>query len=289
MLFFGTEQFSADILQGLLDHGFTIDAVVTKPDTPSGRGQKVASPAVKVIAERNAIPVLQPNRLVDIADDIRTFGTPAAVLASYGKIIPQSILDLFEPGIINVHPSLLPKYRGASPIESAILNGDTETGVSIMKLVADMDAGPVYVQQKIALHGNENAEDVYNALAQVGIELLAQYLPAMLDESLHPQPQQGEPVYCSMIKKQDGVLDFRKSAVTLERQVRAYHKWPQSRTTLHATEVIITKAHAVQTVDDAIYTIPTGAGYLAIDALKPVGKKEMPIQAFLQGYRSTLS
>ena len=287
MLFFGTEEFSAAILQGLLDNGFSVDAVITKPDSASGRGQKIIAPAVKTIAIENNITVLQPARLIDSVESIKSLNASAAVLASYGNIIPQAVLDLFD--IINVHPSLLPKYRGASPIESAILHGDIETGVSIMKLVAAMDAGPVYAQSTVALSGDEYVEELYERLANEGVALLKQHLPAILDGSLKPTPQTGEPVYCSKISKGNGLIDTHKTAVELERQIRAYHRWPQSRTSINDIEVIITKAHVEESsISHDPWKIPTSEGFLAVDALKPVGKKEMPIQAFLAGYHSQL-
>jgi methionyl-tRNA formyltransferase len=298
MLFFGTEEFSATILSGLLDNGFAIDAVISKPDTPSGRGQKIVSSAVKVTAEKHGIPVLQPANLLDSIEDITSYSAPAAVLASYGKIVPQAILDLFPSGIINVHPSLLPKYRGSSPIETAILNGDVQSGVSLMQLVAEMDAGPVYTQKEVDLT-DQNADQAYSLMAKAGLELLVTYLPAILDGRLKPSPQDGVPTYTQKIKKSDSVIDWNMPSDTIARQIAAYHHWPQSRARIGNLDVIITAAHAVPSdfgqpgeldiVDDeGLLMVQTQSGYLCIDAVKPPGKKEMPIKAFLAGYRPQL-
>ena len=165
IVFFGTEEFSAVSLRRLIDDGFSIPAVITKPDSKKGRGKKMVPSAVKILAEEYKIPVWQPRKLADIVSDIKSLDDPIGVLVSYGKIIPQSVIDLFSPGIVNVHPSLLPKYRGPSPIETAILNGDDKTGISIMQLSADMDAGPVYDQLEVGLDGNETAPQLEEKLA----------------------------------------------------------------------------------------------------------------------------
>ena len=141
IVFFGTEDFSLVALEALVEAGFPVEVVVTKPDMPKGRGHVLTEPLVKTFAKKHGIQVWQPAKLNDINDDIAKLNNPIGVLVSFGKIIPQKTLDLFTPGIINVHPSLLPKYRGPSPIEAAILMGDQETGVSIMRLSAQMDAG----------------------------------------------------------------------------------------------------------------------------------------------------
>jgi methionyl-tRNA formyltransferase len=228
---------------------------------------------------------------------------PAGVLVSYGKIIPQSTLDLFTPGIINVHPSLLPKYRGPSPIETAILSGDEETGVSIMQLSAAMDAGPVYAQVRYSLDGTELIDSLYTQLGFIGNKLLVETLASILDGSLQPTPQNDTAAtYCQLIKKSDGVIDWNKPTEQIAREIRAYKGWPQSRTTLGGIEVIVTKATPIYPIDNSVpgnikvvydedvktLFVGTADGSLEIDALKPLGKKEMPVSAFLAGYRTQL-
>ncbi len=296
IVFFGTEDLSLYCLKTLVDSGFFIAAVVTKPDSPQGRGRKLTPPKVKVYAEQHGIPVWQPTKLADIAGDIANLGRPAGVLVSYGKIIPQSIIDLFTPGIINLHPSLLPAYRGPSPIETTILRGDTTTGVSIMRLSAGIDEGPVYSQGEYALNGTETAPELYDSLGALGMDELIQVLPAILAGTLRPTPQDNErATYCSIINKADGVIDWQLPAASIERQIRAYTPWPGSRTTLAGVEAIITSASVIH-MDDAAAPgkimaekarlfVGTGKDWLEIHRLKPVGKKEMPIQAFLAGYK----
>lgn len=300
ILFFGTEDFSLIALQQLVNDGYAIAAVITKPDTKKGRGQRIIPPAVKVFAEAHHIPVWQPAKLTDIAADIAAFPHPVGVLVSFGKIIPQSIIDLFTPGIINVHPSLLPLYRGPSPIEAAILHGDTTTGVSIMQLSARMDAGPVYRQQSVTLNGDETAPMLYDQLGNLGATMLSESLPAIIDGSL-PAIDQDEAAarYCALITKQDSQIDWqRDTARTIERKIRAYQAWPQCRAMLGPIDCIITQAHIDTTTPDTTpgtliatstgLSVTTADGVLALDTVKPIGKNAMPIDAFLRGYRTAL-
>ncbi len=286
IIFFGTEEFSAISLQALIDANYPIVAVVTKQDTKKGRGKKLVPPTVKVIAEQHSIPTWQPHHLDEIIDDITALQPVAGVLVSFGKIIPQKIIDLFTPGIINVHPSKLPQYRGPSPIESAILNGDADTGVSIMQLSLRMDAGPVYHFTPHTLQGNETSPELYQTLGELGAQSLVTLLPEILSGALQPQAQDdAAATYCQLIKKTDGIIDLSKSAIQLEREVRAYKGWPGSRTQLGGADITITAAHVAETADASPLTLPCGdETYLTIDALKPAGKKEMPAREFLNGY-----
>lgn len=301
ILFFGTEDFSLAALTGLIEGGYDIAAVVTKPDSKKGRGHHVIAPVVKVLAEKHNIPVWQPTKLSDITNDIKALQPITGVLVSYGKIIPQSTIDLFTPGIINVHPSLLPKYRGPSPIESAILNADSKTGVTIMQLSADMDAGPLYITKEHTLNGTETQPELYHTLATIGTNLLLEALPRILAGDLLPSPQDDDKAsYCHLIKKENGQINWQQSAEVIERNIRAYKSWPQSRTTLGDVDVIITKAHAVPSAsknpgtieiideENGIMAVHATNSYLYIDSIKPIGKKEMPVKAFLAGYSSRL-
>lgn len=299
IVFFGTEDFSLVSLKALVEAGATIAAVVTKPDMPKGRGHRVIQPAVKVYAEQNNIPTWQPSNLNEIIEKINNINNPIGVLVSYGKIIPQSILDKFTPGIINLHPSLLPKYRGPSPIESAIVNGDKETGVSIMKLTAAMDAGPIYQQVSISLDGSETAEVLYEKLGRIGADLLVQILPSIIAGNLQPVAQDdSKATYCKIIQKSDGLIEWDQAAKSIESRIRAFHLWPRSRTNLGKIEVIITKAEAtmekfgdvghIEVHHNNTITIDCATGSLKIISLNPLGKKEMPVHAFLAGYRSQI-
>ncbi len=298
IIFFGTEDFSLGALQALVEAGYPIAAVVTKLDSPQGRGHKLTPPKVKTYAIEHNIPVWQPTKLSEIADDIRGIDSPVGVLVSFGKIIPQSIIDLFTPGIINVHPSLLPKYRGPSPIETTILNGDTSTAVSIMQLSAAMDAGPVYGYTPLDLRGDETAPELYKSLGEIGNQTLLKLLPLILQgDATGLQQDDQQATYCHLIQKSDGSIDWNKSAVQIEREVRAYAEWPKSRATLGSIDVIITKAEVVAEdasipgtirIENDELLVSTIDGWLKIIALKPLGKKEMPTKAFLSGYMSQL-
>ncbi len=286
IIFFGTENFSATSLQALIDAQYTIAAVVTKPDTRKGRGRQYVPPLVKTIALAHSIPVWQPANLADITDDIQKLRPVTGVLVSFGKIIPQSIIDLFTPGIINVHPSKLPLLRGPSPIETTLLEGITSTGVSLMHLVAKMDAGPVYTFTPHTLGGTETQQEAYDTLADVGAKALVASLPAILDGSLIPTPQDETlATYCHRITKAAGIIDWEKPAAQIEREIRAYAGWPGSKTVLHGASVTITKARL--STEPELLSIRCGDGaYLTIDMLTPAGKKEMPSRAFLSGYQN---
>jgi methionyl-tRNA formyltransferase len=327
IIFFGTEDFSLISLQHLINNGFPIAAVVTKPDMKKGRGKSVTVPPVKELAQKHNIPVWQPMKLSELVNGITALQPVVGVLVSFGRIIPQDIIDLFTPGIINVHPSLLPLYRGPSPIETTILNSDSETGVSIMQLSAKMDAGPLYVQKKVDLEHYRtltilNKENLYRSLGLLGAEMLAQALPGIVSGAVKPTPQdESKATYCAIIKKEDGVIDWQKPASDIYTEVIAYSGWPGSRTSLAGIDVTITEgtsAYPVTKESDKPGTIfidksqlkPTElihsgdypllyvvAGkddkglqtYYDIHRLKPAGKKEMSDREFINGYGHLLN
>lgn len=299
IVFFGNERLgtglstNVSVLQSLIAAGYQITAVVVAQNVV-GKSRNSRTLEIVQVAEANNIPVISPSKLSEAKDQIAGFEAEAAVLVAYGKIVPSSIINIFPRGIINIHPSLLPKHRGPTPIESVILNGDTETGVSLMRLSAEMDAGPVYAQQSIKLSGNETKRELADRLIELGRDMLIEHLPTILDGSLEPQPQDEEQrTYDNLIEKEDGQLDFQKSAVQLEREVRAYAGWPRSRANIGLQEVIVTKAHVVGTngvagtmwLQDKQIGIYAGEGVLVIDRLVPSGKKEMDARAFLAGYK----
>jgi methionyl-tRNA formyltransferase len=286
IIFFGTEDFSLVALRGLIESGYTIGAVVTKPDSKKGRGQKLVPPSVKVLATQYNIPVWQPAKLKDITENIQALGKVTGVLVSFGKIIPQSTIDLFTPGIINVHPSLLPKYRGPSPIESAIKNGDNKTGVSIMQLSAEMDAGPVYTAVQHDLHGTETRPELYHALADIGTNLLLESLPSIMNGSLKPTDQNDDnATYCSLLKKEDAELDLLSlTAEEAERTVRAYIGFPKSKLIINNRSIIVTKAHISDQQKTPLDVICRDGAYLSVDELIAPSGKSMNAESFLRGY-----
>lgn len=286
IVFFGTEDFSLYSLKALVEHEFSIAAVVTKPDTKRGRGNTLTKPAVKVYAEEHGIPVWQPMKLSDITNDIKALGSPVGVLVSYGKIIPQSTLDLFTPGIINVHPSLLPLYRGPSPIETAIANRDAKTGVTIMKLVKEMDAGPIYFQAPYALDHTETKPELYETLGSLGANLLVQHLPKIIEGSCQPEPQdESLATYCHILTKEDSILDPSTTTPgAAEAQIRAHLGFPRTRITIGEYTVIVTKAHAVMTKKTPLDIECQNGAFLSIDELIAPSGKRMNAEAFMRGY-----
>lgn len=245
IIFFGTEDFSVVSLERLIKDNYAIAAVVTKPDMKKGRGQQLAEPRVKTIATTHDIDVWQPQKLDEIIDKVKAIQPVVGVLVSYGKIIPQQIIDLFEPGIINVHPSLLPKYRGPSPIETALLNGDEETGVTLMQLSAKMDAGPLYEQRKISIDEADTKDYTTARLAAIGAGMLSECLPEIVAGERVPTPQDdAQASYCHLIRKEDGIIDWNKSVHKLEREIDVYRGWPGSYTELNGVKLIITSAES---------------------------------------------
>jgi len=286
IVFFGTDEFSAASLRELIAKGFTIGAVVTKPDSRKGRGRELAKPIVKEIAEANNIPVWQPLDVRAIAEHVEKLNNPIGVLVSYGKIIPQSIIDLFSPGIINVHPSLLPLYRGPSPIESAILHGDTETGVTIMQLSAGMDAGPIYSQITVPLIDVETAPDLEVQLGELGAQELSLTLPAIMNGTVQPTPQNDElATYCKLLSKDESMLDTAKlSAEQAERHVRAYLAFPKTKTTIAGHTIVITKAHVSNAALSPLDIECVDGRFLSIEELIGPSGKAMNAQGFINGY-----
>lgn len=295
LVFFGTDAFSDTSLRALIAAGYDIAMVVTKPDAPVGRKRVMTPPAIKLTAEQHGIPVLQPTRASEFVDSLQ--GYQAGIVVSYGKILPQAVLDRFPLGLINVHASLLPRYRGASPIESALLNGDATTGVTLMKLDAGMDTGPTYVQATYDIGPTDTAATLYPKLASIGADVLINHLDAILDETLQPTPQDDNAAtHAGMISKADGIIDWNKSATDISNQIRAYIIWPGSRTTMDGTEVTITAATVMpdEIIEAPGHAFRTEAGNLGmtcgdntaliIDRLVPAGKREMAGREFLAGH-----
>jgi len=307
VVFFGTERESSQVLGKLIENGIEIIAVVTKPDSPRGRGQIISSPAIKKLAQQRGIPVVQPEKLTRSvilnlfqdpdkqSDNISGFRIESGmtntigVLVSYGKIVPKEIIDSFPHGIINIHPSLLPKYRGPSPIETAIANGDSETGVSLMSLSPEMDAGPIYVQEKLALSGKETKPTLYEKLFSVGSDLLINNIDKIISGGLKPVPQDNAHAsYTKLLNKNDGVLDpTTMTASECERKVRAYLGFPRTRIPLLGQEVIITGAKVLPdfTGDNWPDVIKCADDtYLQItEVISPHSGKQMKTADYLRG------
>ena len=287
IVFFGTENYSLITLKALVDNGFNVVCVVTKPDTRRGRGHKLAEPPVKTFAKSQNIPVLQPNKANEITDHIKQLQPATGVLVAYGKIIPQSIIDLFTPGIINVHPSLLPKYRGPSPIESAIANRDHETGVSIMQLDKKMDAGPVYSQITQPLNEKETKPELYDKLFHDGTALLIKNLPDIINNTIIPTPQNdNNATYCQLLTKENSWIDpERMTAAEADAHVRAHLGFPRSRINIGGRDIIITKSHCDDIPKSPLDQKFSDGNYLIIDELIAPSGKTMNAEDYLRGYK----
>ena len=295
LIFFGTDAFSLPSLMCLITEGYEIAGVVTKPNAPTGRGRKVTEPAVKRLAEANRIPVYQPTKLSELLPILDHLHPAAGIVVAYGKLIPQAVIDCFPKGLINVHASLLPRWRGASPIEHAILSGDDTTGVTLMQIEAGLDTGPTYTDARLQLAGHETRLSLYEQLAELGANLLSSDLEAILTGTIAPIPQDSTTATTAgLITKQAGQIDWSKPAVQLEREIRAYLGWPGSHAHLAGRDVVITAARVLEGTGQAgqAYATPSkelavyaGSGSLVIDQLKPVGKTEMTGAAFLNGIK----
>jgi methionyl-tRNA formyltransferase len=301
LVFFGTAAFSVPALKRLLaaDGPAEVLAVVTKPDAPAGRQRTPQPSAVKVVAEQHGLKILQPERLDEaFTQEIGSLNPDIGVVVAYGKIIPQAVIKVFPQGIINIHGSLLPRYRGPAPIEAALLNGDQMTGVTLMRIDAGMDTGPMLATAELPLAGTETRPELYDQLSRMGAELLASKLPEIIDGRLEPRPQPHKGVsVVPMIRKPDGEIDWRQPAAFIERQVRAFLGWPGSFTRLYDRDVTLTQTHlpvgelpsdtdtppGTPVTHDGRLLVRCGEGWLEIDRLKPAGKAEMEARAFLRG------
>ena len=291
IIFFGTPLFGQIILQKLLDENFNIAAVVTQPDRPVGRDQKLTPSPVKTLANERKIPVLAPADKVDLlATNHKLLATKPTlfVVASYGMIIPQEILELPEKGALNVHPSLLPKYRGASPIQAAILNGETETGVTIILMDEQMDHGPILAQKKIALDPAETTSTAMVKLAQFGGKLLARTIPNYLSGKITPQPQDHtQATYTKLIKKDDGKVNWQENNIQIERMVRAYNPWPGVWTTVGEMAEQLDrelKNQRHQNLRLKILQAHLENGTLSLNSVQVEGKNPIAFADFVKGY-----
>ncbi len=299
ILFAGTPEFSVPCLQGLLDSPHSVIAVYTQPDRPAGRGRKLQASPVKVQAQTARIPVYQPKTLRDpqAIATLRQLQPDLMVVIAYGLLLPEEVLAIPKLGCLNLHASLLPRWRGAAPIQRAILAGDGETGVSLMHMELALDAGPVYAQQRIALGGRETAGQVHDRLAALSPDLLLAALPHILDGSLQPQPQDDRrATYAKKITKEEAWIDWHRSAQEIDRQIRAFHPWPIAQTRSGAQILRIWAAEplpdkrtqaapgTVLAESDSGIEVATGAGQLRITRLQRPGKRPLPAAEFLRAH-----
>jgi methionyl-tRNA formyltransferase len=292
----GSPEFALPALQALAKN-FPVVGVVTQPDRPSGRGRVLTPPPVKILAQKLGLPVIQPRRLrePEAMEQLKSWQPDLVVVAAFGQILRPGVLDLPRLGCINVHASLLPRWRGAAPIQAAILHGDAETGITIMRMDPEVDTGPILSQRSLLILPVDTANSLSIRLAYLGAELMIETLPGYLDGQIVPRFQnEASATYAPMLKKEDGKLDFNQPAENLTRRVRAFNPWPGAFTDWQDGILKILHAHegegiAVSPGRRLVYqglpAIGTAQGLLVLDEVQPAGKKPMPGKVFLQGAR----
>ena len=299
ILFFGNERLATGVtttipvLRALVLNGYEILAIIV-PSSNHPPSRKPRLLEVEVFAQAHNIPLIKLAKLKPAVEQLKSYSAEIAILAAFGQIVPKEVIDLFPGGIVNIHPSLLPKHRGPTPIESPILAGETKTGVSLMKLVPALDAGPIYDQQSITLKGTENKQQLADQLGELGGQRLIATLPSILNKSLMPIEQDNSLAsYDQKITINQSSLDFSKPANLLEREIRAFYGWPRSRTVLNHQPIIITQAHQLDAptthpgkviIHNHQFGFETSANILIIDRLIPAGGKEMSASDYLIGH-----
>lgn len=293
----GSPAFAVPVLEALAKE-YSVAGVVTQPDRPAGRGGTLNAPTVKTTAVKLGIPVIQPEKIrsFESISQIQAWSPDLIIVAAFGQILRPTVLDLPTHGCLNIHASLLPRWRGAAPIQAAILAGDRETGITIMKMDPGVDTGPILSQRSMPIAPDETSGSLFEKLAPLGARLLIQTLPGYLstDLTLRLQTEEGA-TYAPLLKKEDGRLDFTKLAIDLERRVRAMNPWPGAYFTWNGTPLKVLRAHTLddtnpgaglRVIVEGSPAVGTGDGVLILDEVKPAGKKSMPGRAFLAGARN---
>jgi methionyl-tRNA formyltransferase len=242
VVFFGTPRFAVPTLQQLLDSPHIVAGVVTQPDRPRGRGQKVTYAPVKTLALERGIPVFQPDRLKpqEVGATLRGWRPDVGIVAAYGRIIPEPLLTIPRLGMINVHASLLPKYRGAAPVHRAVMTGDPETGVTIMRVVKELDAGPMFEKATRPIGPDETSDVVEEALADIGAGLLIRVLDQIAEGTAHEEPQDdASATYAPRLTKEEGLIDWSKPSLAIHNHVRGLYPWPHAYTFLNGARLIV--------------------------------------------------
>jgi methionyl-tRNA formyltransferase len=312
VVFMGTPEFALPSLRGLVEGGYNIVGVYTRPDRLAGRGRVLTPSAVKTAALDYGLPVFQPPglRRPEAVEELASLKPDVIVVCAFGVILRQPVLDIPAKGILNVHPSLLPRHRGASPIAAAILAGDEQTGVTIMLMDPGMDTGPILGQRAVPIPPWDTGGSLGERLAEVGAELLLEVLPRWLADELEPQPQDDSLAsQCSLLSKEEGAIDWNLPAVDIWRRVRAFNPWPGAFTTLAGQVVLIWEAWPLS-VDgegepgtvlpltseqrqmlpselgqEEALAVQTGEGLLAILRLQRAGRRSLTAAEFIRGQR----
>ncbi len=298
VVFLGTPEFAVPSLQALVANGHRVSAVFTQPDRPKGRGNQLSESPVKVAASALQLAVSQPERIrrPESVEQLKRLAPELMVVVGYGQIIPQTIIDLPKHGILNVHASLLPKYRGAAPIQWAIANGETETGVTIMQIDAGLDTGDMLLKENLSIQPDETAPELSARLARLGADTLLRAIQQIEAGVSHREKQNdAEATLAPILRKEDGRIDWSRSAFEIYNRQRGFTPWPGAYTSFRGQILLITSSKPAE-----ISRIPPGVLHLenrklfagcgdntALDLIEvqPAGKKRMPVEAFLNGYK----
>lgn len=295
----GTPDFAVGTLEAILAAGHEVVGVVTQPDKSKGRSKALVPTPVKEVALKHDIPVYQPKRIreAEAVETVRAMNPEVIVVVAFGQIIPKEILEMAPYGCLNVHASLLPAYRGAAPIQWAVLNGDKESGVTIMRMDEGLDTGDMISKVIVPLDKKETSETLFDKLAMEGAKLLVETLPKVASGEVvyEKQPEESPTPYAAMISKQMGEIDWTKSAVELERLVRGMNSWPSAYTKLDGKTLKVWDAYVenedqtgnigeIISADKHGIRVQTGKGILVLEEIQLEGKKRMTVDAFLRGY-----
>jgi methionyl-tRNA formyltransferase len=303
LVFLGSGAFAVPSLEALLDGGHEVKALVTQPDREKGRGRALASPPTRAVAEARGVPVLQPRRVrePEAQETLRRLAPEVQVVVAFGQILPRAVIDIAPRGTVNVHASLLPRLRGAAPIQWAIANGDTETGVSTMLIDEGLDTGPVLLQRTTSIDPEERASELEPRLARLGAQLLLETLRGLEDGSVRPVPQDpARATLAPLLHKEDGHLDWRRPARELHDRARGFHPWPGAFTFLGGRTLKVLRTRLAEAAPGAADAIPgevldvsdegllvlCGEGSrLRLVEVQPESRRPMPARAFAAGAR----
>jgi len=272
IIFIGTSQFAVPALKSLIENKYKIITVITSSDKPIGRKQEITHSPIKKTALEYNLEIIQPEKISDITSKISDLKPDLIITAAYGQIIPKDILNTPKFNSLNLHPSLLPKYRGPSPIQTAILNNDKTTGITIMLMDEKLDHGPIISQVKIKINNYDNYQTLEKKLSQEAATLLIKTLPQYFQDQIKPKPQEEKKAsYTKILTRQDGKINWQQTAQEIEKKIRAFYPWPGTWTELNGKRIKILKAKI------------TNQGFLKLELVQPAGKKPMTGQEFFRG------
>ncbi|MFH1551971.1 MAG: methionyl-tRNA formyltransferase [bacterium] len=282
IIFIGASQFAVPSLKNLIKNNYDILAVITAPDKPVGRKQELFSCPVKQTALKHKLSILQPIKISEVSDKIAKLKPDLIIVASYGQIIPKNILDIPCFGSINIHPSLLPKYRGPSPIQTAILNNEKTTGITIMLMDEKMDHGPIISQETTLIDTDDNYQTLEKKLSEQSADFLIKTLPQYIQNKIKPQIQnENNATYTKILTREHGKINWNQTAQQIERMIRAFFPWPGAWTELNGKRIKILKAKAVDKKQKS--ALPAKKGFLLCEIVQPAGKKPMTGEEFFRG------